>query len=186
MTCVPWSLIAFLKIIGQTFVILTDDVLVLFHGWLIYSCLQIYKLIKGKWLPGDCADWSFDNIMTWSYCLHRRYSMSGQKNNILINEHALNREPVPLIMTVPLINSFYHSNQCTNRTFLWNREEFHWDVCSGVSDIFFSVRGSKFRQITFAIVFIETILSLCNHKRWLEIAVTYANKGYRSPICYSS
>ena len=37
----------------------------------------------------------YDN-MTWSYCFHRRYSMSQQKNSILINEHALNREPVPL------------------------------------------------------------------------------------------
>ena len=35
--------------------------------------------------------------MTWSYCsVHRRYSMSWQKNSILINEHALNRERVPL------------------------------------------------------------------------------------------
>ena len=51
------------------------DLKVLFHGWLIYSYFQIFKLIKCKWLPGECADWSFDNIMTWSYCLHRRYSM---------------------------------------------------------------------------------------------------------------
>ena len=69
---------------------------VLFHGWLIYSYLQICKLIKCKWLPGECVDWFFDNIMTWSYCLHRRYSMSRQKNSILTNEHAPNREPVPL------------------------------------------------------------------------------------------
>ena len=34
--------------------------------------------------------------MTWSYCLHRRYSISRQKNSTLVNEHALNREPVPL------------------------------------------------------------------------------------------
>ena len=34
--------------------------------------------------------------MTWSYCLHRRYSMSPQKNSTLVNEHVLNREPVPL------------------------------------------------------------------------------------------
>ena len=68
-----------------------------FIPWfIIYSYLQIFKLIKCKWLPGECADWFFDNIMTWSYCLHRRYSMSRQKNSILINEHALNREPVPL------------------------------------------------------------------------------------------
>ena len=72
------------------------DPKVLFHGWLIYSYLQIFKLIKCKWLPGECADWFFDNIMTWSYCLHRRYSMSRQKTSILINEHALNREPGPL------------------------------------------------------------------------------------------
>ena len=72
------------------------DSIVLFLGWLIYSYLQIFKLIKCKWLPGECADWFFDNIMTWSYRLHGRYSMSRQKNSILMNEHALNREPVPL------------------------------------------------------------------------------------------
>ena len=69
---------------------------VLFHGWLIYSYLQLFKLIKCKWLPEECADWFFDNIMTWSYCVHRRYSMSRRKNSILINKHVLNREPVPL------------------------------------------------------------------------------------------
>ena len=69
---------------------------VLFRGWLIYRYLQIFKLIKSKWLPGECADWFFDNIMIWSYYSHRRYSMSRQKNGILINEHALNPEPVPL------------------------------------------------------------------------------------------
>ena len=47
------------------------DPKVLFHGWLIYSYLQIFKLIKCKWLPGECADWFFVNIMTWSCCLHR-------------------------------------------------------------------------------------------------------------------
>ena len=52
------------------------DPKVLFHGWLIYSYLQIFKLIKCKWLPGECADWYFDNILTWSYCLHRQYSMA--------------------------------------------------------------------------------------------------------------
>ena len=72
------------------------DPMVLFHGWLIYSYLQIFNLIKCKWLPGQCADCFFDNIMAWSYCLHRQYSMSGQKNSILIYEHSLNREPVPL------------------------------------------------------------------------------------------
>ena len=39
------------------------DPTVLFHGWLIYSYLQIFKLIKCKWLSGECADWFFDNIM---------------------------------------------------------------------------------------------------------------------------
>ena len=78
------------------FVEVIVDRKVLFHGWLIYSYLHIFKLIKCKWLPGECADWFFNNIMTWSYCLHRRYSMFRQKNSILINEHALNREPVPL------------------------------------------------------------------------------------------
>ena len=48
------------------------DPKVLFHGWLTYSYLQIFKLIKCKWLPGDCADWFFDNIMAWSYWLHTR------------------------------------------------------------------------------------------------------------------
>ena len=75
------------------------DSKVLFHGWWIYSYLHIFKLIR--WLPGECADWLFDNIMTWSYCVHRRYSMSRQKNNILINEHALNCELVPLMPHCP-------------------------------------------------------------------------------------
>ena len=45
--------------------------------------------------------------MTWSYCSHRRYSMSQQKNSILINEHALNREPVPFwINSLPNLTSF--------------------------------------------------------------------------------
>ena len=43
---------------------------------LINLQLFAHKLIK--WLPGECADWVFDNIMTWSYCLHRWYSMSWQ------------------------------------------------------------------------------------------------------------
>ena len=42
------------------------DPMVLFHGWLIYSYLQIFELIKCEWLPRECADWFFDNIMTWS------------------------------------------------------------------------------------------------------------------------
>ena len=29
------------------------DPKVLFHGWLIYIYLQIFKLIKCKWLPGS-------------------------------------------------------------------------------------------------------------------------------------
>ena len=61
------------------------DSMVLFHGWLIYSYLQIFKLIKCKWLPGECADWFFDNIITWSYSLYRRYRISRQKNSILMS-----------------------------------------------------------------------------------------------------
>ena len=30
------------------------DLMALFHGWLIYSYSQIFKLIKSKWLPGRC------------------------------------------------------------------------------------------------------------------------------------
>ena len=56
------------------------DPMVLFHVWLIYCYLQIFNLIKCyKWLPGECTDWFFDNIVTRSYCVHRRYSMSQQK-----------------------------------------------------------------------------------------------------------
>ena len=75
--------------------------------------LFAHKLIK--WLPGECANWFFDNIMTWSFCLHRQYSMSWQKNSFLINEHALNRETFPL--TLPGYNRistktiFNHINQ---------------------------------------------------------------------------
>ena len=87
------------------------DPKVLFHGWLIYSYLQIFKLIKCKWLPGECADWFFDNIMAWSYCLHRWYSMSRQKNSILINEHALNREPVPISVVHSLLCSIKNPPQ---------------------------------------------------------------------------
>ena len=72
------------------------DPKILFRGWLIYSYLHI------SW-SSDCQESVqivfFDNIMTWSYCLHRRYSMSRQKNSILLNEHALNHEPVPLIVS---------------------------------------------------------------------------------------
>ena len=94
-----------------------------------------------------------------------------------------------LIMTVALINSFWHS-KLFKSVYKQNVSVKSWGVSlrclpRGVRH-FFSVRGSEFRQITSAIVFIGTILSLCLHKRWLEIAVTYANKGYQSPICYSS
>ena len=36
-------------------------------------------------------------IITWLYSLHRRYSMSRQKNSMLINEYTLNRETFSLI-----------------------------------------------------------------------------------------
>ena len=64
-------------------------------------------------MPGECADWFFDNIITWSYCLHRRYSMSRQKNRMLINEHALNREPVPSSFTF-LLNTHTLSTYVKN------------------------------------------------------------------------
>ena len=61
----------------------TVDPKVLFHGRLINSYLQIFKLIKCKWLPAKCTDLLFDNILTWLYCLHRQYSMSWQKRAFL-------------------------------------------------------------------------------------------------------
>ena len=74
------------------------------------------------------ADWFFDNIMTWSYGLHRRYSMSRQKNSILIDEHALNREPVPLNSNKRSTSSLCYEccrslllvNAQTYRGFLWS------------------------------------------------------------------
>ena len=50
-----------------------------FISWLGNVQLFAHKLIR--WVTGECADWFFDIIMTWSYCLRRRYSMSRQKNN---------------------------------------------------------------------------------------------------------
>ena len=35
-----------------------------FIPWLINLQLFAHKFIK--WLPGECADWFSDNIMTWS------------------------------------------------------------------------------------------------------------------------
>ena len=46
--------------------------------------------------------------MTSSYFFHRRYSMSWQRSCILITEHALNRQPVPLI------GASSHSNLCVS------------------------------------------------------------------------
>ena len=61
--------------------------------------LQLFAPKLIKWLPvcGVCrlVIWQ-QFIMTWSYCLHRRYSIFRQKNSTLVNKHALNREPVPL------------------------------------------------------------------------------------------
>ena len=69
------------------------DPKVLFRGWLIYSYLHQVDQVSAT---GECADWFFDNIMTWSYCFHKRYSMPRKRNSILIDEVALNGEPVPL------------------------------------------------------------------------------------------
>ena len=84
-----------------------------FIPWLIN--LQLFAPNLIKWLPGECADWFFDNIMTWSNCFHRRYSMSRQENSTLVNEHALNREPVPLTGDQALL---YH-----HFSFLWFERE---------------------------------------------------------------
>ena len=35
-----------------------------FISWLINLQLFAHQVIK--WLPGECADWFFDIIMTWS------------------------------------------------------------------------------------------------------------------------
>ena len=43
-----------------------------------------------KWLSGECVACFFENIMTSSHCLHRRYTMSQQKNSFFVNEHVLN------------------------------------------------------------------------------------------------
>ena len=64
-------------------------------------------------MPGECADWFLHNIMTWSYCFHRRYNMSRQKNRNLINEHALNSEPVPSSFTF-LLNTHTLSTYLKN------------------------------------------------------------------------
>ena len=98
---------------NATSVVFMVDPKALFRGWLIYSYLQIFKLIKCKWLPGECADWFFHNIITWSYCLHRRYSISRQKNRMSINVHALNREPVPSSFTF-LLNTHTLSTYLKN------------------------------------------------------------------------
>ena len=93
--------------------------------WLMNLQLFAHKLIK--WLPGECADWFFDNIMTWSYCLHRRYCMSRQKNSLLINEHALNREPVPF-----KLGHWTHSN--INKELMLRRRR-QWELRSLLSNM---------------------------------------------------
>ena len=71
------------------------DPKVLFHGWLIYSYLHVHV----SW-SSDCQRsvqiGSLTTLWHWSYCFHRWYSMSQQENSILINEHVLNHEPIPL------------------------------------------------------------------------------------------
>ena len=61
-----------------------------FIPWLINL-----QFIAQKW-SSDCQGSVQIASLKWSFCFHRRYSMSPQKKSILINEHALNREPVPL------------------------------------------------------------------------------------------
>ena len=46
--------------------------------------------------------------------------MSRQKNSILINEHVLNREPVPLVVNRNLNNLFQHNKYVYEHTlFTW-------------------------------------------------------------------
>ena len=73
------------------------DLMALFHGWLIYSYSQIFKLIKSKWLPGRCEIGSLTTLWHDHIACIDDTAMSQQKNSILIYEHALNHEPVPLI-----------------------------------------------------------------------------------------
>ena len=68
-----------------------------FLGWLIYSFLQTLSWSSASDCQRSVQIGSLKTLWhIWSYCLHRRYSMSRQKNRILIKEHALNREQVPL------------------------------------------------------------------------------------------
>ena len=86
------------------------------------------------WLLGECADWFFYNITTSSYCMNRRYSMSRQKNSILINEHALNREPVPLTILCKIFLGktnwiFVINHVLENKVLdLWVRRDCPWCV----------------------------------------------------------
>ena len=91
-----------------------------FIPWLINLQLFAHKLIK--WLPGEWV-WFFDNIMTQWNCFHKRYSMSRQKNSVLINEHALNLEPVPLITACkPLRWNLCHVRPLSKVEFLMSAE----------------------------------------------------------------
>ena len=57
--------------------------------------------------------------MTWSYFLHRRYSMSRQKNSILTNEHALNRECRHCTSTYQYMRTRYCRTSTANNIFQW-------------------------------------------------------------------
>ena len=81
-----------------------------FIPWFINLQPFSHNLIK--WLPGECAHWFFDDIMTWSYCLYRRWSTSRQKNSILINEHALKHEHVPFMMSVFCSDTLIFALEC--------------------------------------------------------------------------
>ena len=64
--------------------------------------------------------------MTWSYCFHRRYRMSRQKNSILINEHALNREPDNFCdsSNIKLIQLLVYSQSELSAKIYWNSDRY--------------------------------------------------------------
>ena len=81
----------------QTLNLLLIDPTVLFHGWLIYSYFKYLSWSSAS----DCQGSVPIGSLTTLWCDHIAciddMAFSQQENSILIDEHALNREPVPLI-----------------------------------------------------------------------------------------
>ena len=89
------------------------DAKVLFHGWLIYSHLHL------SW-SSDCQGSVQIGSLTTLWHDHIAFIddtaiLSQQENSILINEHALNCEPVPLSIVCT----------CTYMFSLWGNDPFH-------------------------------------------------------------